>query len=116
MYAVSTSMASTKLVCKKRKISGYNIYHREILKSSDPSVCLGDLNKMIGEQWQALAQQEREEFNQIASVEPTRVATLKDFLNHLAKLVLLEALPCVCTEKMHTTRECGERLMQQEEN
>ena len=42
---------------------------------------------MIGEQWQALAQQEREEFNQIASVEPTRVATLKDFLNHLAKLV-----------------------------
>ncbi|XP_065892362.1 uncharacterized protein [Dysidea avara] len=86
MYAVSTSMASTKLVCKKRKISGYNIYHREILKSSDPSVCLGDLNKMIGEQWQALAQQEREEFNQIASVEPTRVATLKDFLNHLAKL------------------------------
>jgi len=51
----------------------------------DPCVHLGDLNKRIGEQWQ----EEREEFNQIASVEPTRDATLKDFLNHLAKLVCL---------------------------
>ena len=57
---------------------------------SDPSNDLGELNKVSGERWQALSQEEREVYNKRAveevSSSTTNVET-KQILSQLAKLV-----------------------------
>ena len=57
---------------------------------ADPSATLGEINKVSGEKWQALSQEEREAYNRRAEEEVSssaRPVELKQILNQLAKLV-----------------------------
>ena len=56
----------------------------------DKSATLSDINKVSGEKWQALSQEEREAYNRRAKEEAfssSRPIELKQILNQLAKLV-----------------------------
>ena len=56
---------------------------------ADPSIHLGELNKVSAERWQALSQDEREVFNNRACEEASSCTNveLKQLLSQLAKLV-----------------------------
>jgi len=56
---------------------------------SDPSNDLGELNKVSGERWQALSQEEREVYNKRAVEEASSTTNVetKQILSQLAKLV-----------------------------
>ena len=61
----------------------------------DPSATLGDVNKVSGEKWQILSQEEREAYNKRAEEEASsspRLVELKQILNQLAKLVRISVV------------------------